>query len=145
MFSYRFAALRGAAPAAAAPQGGSALASRFFPLAAPAAAALAAAALAFLPAGSEVGAVAGRALSLAFILVFALGFAFAYRRFGDDFERLPVGFRALGLGAAGLLVLTFAGWSRLLAGSGGVLAALLLLGVACAALFVVWQRYRAIV
>ena len=105
---------------------------------------LAAAALAFLPAGSELGAVAGRALSLAFILVFALGLSFAYRRFGSDFQRLPGGFRALGLGAVGVLVLTFAGWSRLLAGQGGVLAALLLLGACGAALFVVWQRYRAI-
>jgi len=105
---------------------------------------LAAAALAFLPAGSEVGAVAGRALSLAFILVFALGFSFAYRRFGSDFERLPGGFRALGLGAVGVLVLTFAGWSRLLTGPGGLLTALLLLGVSGAALFIVWQRYRAI-
>lgn len=105
---------------------------------------LAAAALAFLPAGSEVGAVAARALSLAFILVFALGFSFAYRRFGSDFERLPAGFRALGFGAVGVLVLTFAGWSRLIAGPGGVLTALLLLGGCGAALFVVWQRYRAI-
>ena len=105
---------------------------------------LAAAALAFLPAGSELGAVAGRALSLAFILVFALGLSFAYRRFGSDFQRLPGGFRALGLGAVGVLVLTFAGWARLLAGQGGVLAALLLLGACGAALFVVWQRYRAI-
>jgi hypothetical protein len=106
---------------------------------------LAAAALAFLPAGSEVGAVLGRALRLAFILVFALGFSFAYRRFASDFERLPAGFRALGLGAVGVLVVTFAGWSRLLAGGGGLLTALLLLGCCGAALFVVWQRYRAIV
>lgn len=106
---------------------------------------LAAAALAFLPAGSELGAVVGRALSLAFILVFALGFSFAYRRLGSDFERLPAAFRALGLGAVGVLVLTFAAWSRLLAESGGLLAALLLLGGSSAALFIVWQRYRAIV
>ena len=105
---------------------------------------LAAAVLAFLPAGRELGALVGRALSLAFILVFALGFAFAYRHFGSDFERLPAGLRALGLGAVGVLVLTFAGWSRLLAGPGGVVAALLLLGGCGAALFVVWQRYRAI-
>ena len=105
---------------------------------------LAAAVLAFLPAGGEIGAVAARALSLAFILVFALGFSFAYRRFGPDFERLPASFRALGLSAVGVLVLTFAGWSRLLAGPGGVVAALLLLGGCGAALFVVWQRYRAI-
>lgn len=105
---------------------------------------LAAAALAFLPAGSEVGAVASRALSLAFILVFAFGFSFAYRRFGSDFERLPGGFRVLGLAAVGVLVLTFAAWSRLLAGGGGLFSALLLLGCCGAALFVVWQRYRAI-
>ena len=105
---------------------------------------LAAAALAFLPAGSQVGALASRALSLAFILIFALGVSFAYRRYGSDFERLPAGFRALGLCAVGALVLTFAAWSRLLAGPGGVLAALLLLGACGAALFVVWQRYRAI-
>lgn len=105
---------------------------------------LAAAALAFLPAGSEVGAVASRALSMAFILVFALGFSLAYRRFGSDFERLPGRFRALGLGAVGALVLTFAAWSRLLAGSGGLLTALLLLGGCGAALYLVWQRYRSI-
>jgi hypothetical protein len=105
---------------------------------------LAAAALAFLPAGSQVGALASRTLSLAFVLVFALGFAFAYRRYGSDFERLPARFRALGLGAVGALVLTFAAWSRLLVGPGGVLTALLLLGACGAALFVVWQRYRAI-
>lgn len=105
---------------------------------------LAAAALAFLPAGSEVGAVASRALSMAFILVFALGFSLAYRRFGSDFERLPGRFRALGLGAVGALVLTFAAWSRLLAGSGGLLTTLLLLGGCGAALYLVWQRYRSI-
>ncbi|MEI6792083.1 MAG: hypothetical protein WCK97_02470 [Actinomycetes bacterium] len=105
---------------------------------------LAAAALAFLPSGSEFAAVAGRSLSLGFLLVAALGFAYAYRRFGSDFERLPAGFRALGLGAVGVLVLTFAGWSRLLAGQGGIVAALLLLGACAAAIFVVWQRYRAI-
>ncbi len=105
---------------------------------------LGAAALAFLPAGSEVGAVAGRTLSLGFILIIALGFSFAYRRFGSDFERLPGGFRALGLAAVGVLVLTCTGWSRLLAGPGGLLAALLLVGACGAALFVVWQRYRAV-
>jgi hypothetical protein len=41
-------------------------------------------------------------------------------------------------------VLTFAAWSRILAGSGGLLTALLLLGGCGAALYIVWQRYRAI-
>jgi len=40
--------------------------------------------------------------------------------------------------------LTFAGWSRLLTGPGGLLTALLLLAGCGAALFIVWQRYRAI-
>ncbi len=105
---------------------------------------LAAAALAFMPAGSEVGAVAARALNLAFILVFALGISFAYRRFGFDFARLPAGFRLLGLGAVGALVLIFAGWSRLIGGPGGLLLALALLGACAAAIFAVVQRYRLI-
>ncbi len=106
---------------------------------------LIAAAIAFLPAGSQLGALAGRTLSLAFILVFALGFGLAYRRFGSDFERLGAGYRALGLGAVGALVLIFAGWAQLVNGAGGLLLALALLAAAGATLFAVWQRYRAVV
>ena len=106
---------------------------------------LAAAAIAFLPSGSEVAAVAGRALSLAFILVFGLGLAWAYRRFGFDFERLPPAFRVLAMGAVGVLVLVFAGWGRLSAGPGGVLVAIALIAGCVGAGLVVYQRYRTLI
>ena len=105
---------------------------------------LAAALLAFMPAGSEVGALAARALNLAFILVFALGGSLAYRRFAFDFGRLPAGFQAFGLGAIGALVLIFAGWSRLIAGPGGLLLGLAMLAACGAVIFAVVQRYRSI-
>lgn len=103
---------------------------------------LLAAIVAFAPLGGVGAQLVSRTLSLAFILIIALGMFWGWRQFGSDLERLPPGFQALGLGSIGLLVLTAAGWSRLLGGPGGLVGALLLIALACAGLYLVWQRYR---
>ena len=104
-----------------------------------------AAAIEFLPGGGDAAAIVGRILSLAFIAVFAFVGAYLYRRHRLDLESLPVGYRVLGYGAVGALVLVFAAAPRMTDTAGGGLAFAAIIGASVLALVLVWREYRSVI
>ncbi len=71
--------------------------------------------------------------------------AYLYRRHRLDVESLSVGYRVLGYGAVGALVLVFAASGRMTATAAGGLAFAAIIAASVLSLILVWREYRSVV
>jgi hypothetical protein len=104
--------------------------------------ALIAAAVAFLPGGGTTASIVGGILSTLILVVFVVLAVRFYRDHRLELDSLGDRWRGILYGAIGVLVLAFAGRTRLWETGGGTLAWIVVVAGACYALYLVWRQYR---